>query len=334
LETRLRRGGSGPPGRRRRARVPATRSLTALLVGLLALGAASACGGSGDESAGDPSTDKLAQIQARGTLVGFFEPDYPPQSIANEDGTRPADTPCDDNQLTGAEVTGFDIEVTKLVASALEVEPCFVSPPWQEVAGGNWGDRWDVAYGSGAITADRMERLTMTQPYYTIPSRYFVRTDSAFQTPRDLERKKIGVCVSCSQEAFLRGDLVIPGTSIEPGPAEPEIVVFEVETPGLAALEKGTVDAFLTGDPVGRARIDEGSPLRALDAIAFTEYLSGFVDRSSGLETAPFVEKVNEIIRGLHEDGTLRELSVEWFGQDYASGAADFDLASLEQEVE
>lgn len=303
------------------------------LVALVAFGLA-ACGGGSDEASGDPSTDKLAQVLARGTLVGFFEPDYPPQSMAAENGTRPTETACDDNQLTGAEVTGYDIEVTKLVAAALEVEPCFVSPPWTEVTAGNWGDRWDLAYGSGAITADRMQRLYMTQPYYTIPSRYFVAKDSTYQVPSDLDGKKIGVCVSCSQEAYLKGELELPGTDVVVGVSEPEIVVFEVEPPGLDALEKGSIDAFLTGDPVGRARTEKGATLRAIDAVAFTEYLSGFVDKSSGLETAAFYAKVNEIIVGLHQDGTLQKLSTEWFGQDYASGAAEFDLEALDQNVE
>ncbi len=46
-------------------------------LGLLAVSLAGCGGGSDDGAAGDPVTDKLAQILAQGTLVGFFEPDYP-----------------------------------------------------------------------------------------------------------------------------------------------------------------------------------------------------------------------------------------------------------------
>lgn len=307
-------------------------ALLAPLVALTVALAATACGGSDGDAGGDPSTDKLAQIQARGTLIGFFEPDYAPQSLA-ADGARPADTKCGSDQLTGPQVTGYDIEVTKIVAERLGVEPCFVSPPWTEVTAGNWGDRWDIAFGSGAITADRMERLTMTQPYYATDNRYFVQKTSPFQTPRDLDGKRVGVCVSCSQEAYLKGALVIPGTEVVVDVKNPEIVVFEVEGPGLTAVDKGTIDAFLAADQVGRAHIDDGAPLRALEAVPFREFASGFVDRSSGLEVAAFFEEVNEIVRELHEDGTLAQLSREWFGTDYASPAAEFDLAALEQDV-
>lgn len=291
------------------------------------------CGGSASEG-GDPSTDKLAQIEARGTLVGFFEPDYAPQSIAAENATRPAETSCNDAQLTGTEVTGYDIEVTKLVARELGVEPCFVSTPWTEVTSGNWGDRWDIAFGSGAITVDRMERLYMTQPYYATANRYFVARDSTFQKPSDLDGRRIGVCVSCSQEAYLTGELVLPGVDVVVDVKNPEIVVFEVEGPGLEAVGKGTLDAFLAADQVGRAAIADGAALRPLEAVAFNEYASGFVDKSSGLEAAAFVERIDVIVQGLLEDGTLKELSLEWFKTDYATPAADFDLDALGQVVE
>jgi polar amino acid transport system substrate-binding protein len=304
-----------------------------LAVVLLALGT-TACGGSNGGSSGDPTKDKLAQIQARGTLVGFFEPDYPPQSIAVAGAKRPADTKCASDQLTGAEVTGFDVEMTKLVAEGLGVEACFTAPQWSDVTAGNWGDRWDIAYGSGAITADRIERLYMTQPYVTSANRYFVREDSPFQQVSDLDGKKIGVCASCSQEAYLNGELAIPGVDVVQTVKDPQIVVFEVEGPGLDALEKGTIDAFLAADQVGQGVIDEGSPLKALGAVAFTEYASGFVDKSSGLAAAAFVETVDEIVQALHEDGTLKALSEEWFDTDYVSAAGDFDLASLDQDVE
>ena len=48
----------------------------------------------------------------------------------------------------------------------------------------------------------------------------------------------------------------------------------------------------------------------------------------------PFVAKVNEIIRARHADGTLKRLSVKFFGEDYATEAATFDLDAIEQNVQ
>lgn len=323
-------------GRKLQRRVLAAAALAALAL------SAAACGGDSEPStepgatppvAGDASSDKLAEILARGTLVGYFEADYPPQAFAVEGAQRPAETKCRDDQLTAAEVTGFDVGTTKLVAEALGVEACFVSPTWTEITAGNWGDRLDIAYGSGSINSDRMTRLWMTQPYYGVPNFYFVLADSPYQDPSELDGKKIGSCASCSHELYLKGELVIPGVEITQTVSDPQIVTFETEGPGLKAVADGEIDAFLAAEPVGQARIDEGLALRPLEQIAFTYYPSGFVDKSSGLDVRAFVERVNQIITEAHVDGRLEALSMEFFGTDYASAAAAFDLEAIGQTV-
>jgi polar amino acid transport system substrate-binding protein len=309
------------------------------MVSLIVL--AVSCGaddGSGQDAApaaasatGDPSSDKLAQILARGTLVLSTDPEYPPQSYPVQGAVRPPDTKCTADQMTGDEMTGYDAETGKLVAEALGVEPCFVVPQWTQITSGNWGDRWDISYGSGSINEERMEFLWMTQPYYAVPNVYFVHEDSKFETPDDLAGKRIGACASCSHEFYLRGELEIPGVDIVVNVEDPEVAVVRGEADGLEAVAKGKMDAFLAALPVGQALIDDGLPLRPLDEIAFTYYPSGFVDKGSGLDSAAFVDRVNEIIRSAQADGTLGALSEEFFGTDYATAASEFDLDAIGQ---
>jgi ABC-type amino acid transport substrate-binding protein len=45
--------------------------------------------------------------------------------------------------------------------------------------------------GSGAITADRMTRLWMTAPYRAEAQRFYVREDSSYRRPSDLDGKRI-----------------------------------------------------------------------------------------------------------------------------------------------
>jgi len=282
----------------------------------------------------DPATDKLAQILARGTLVGYHEFNYPPQSMEVKGAKRPADSKCAENQLTADQVTGFDNETTKLLAEGLGVEACFATPSWTEVTAGNWGDRWDIAYGSGSINADRMQRLYMTQPYYAVPNYYFVAADSPARHASDLDGKRIGACASCSHELYLKGELEIPGIDIQVNVDAPKLVSYETEQPGLAATAKGKIDAFLAAEPVGRAQIERGVKLRRLPELAFTYYPSGFVDKSSGLASRAFADKVNEIIQAAQADGTLLALSRKFFARDYIAAAAGYDIAGIEQVIE
>jgi ABC-type amino acid transport substrate-binding protein len=103
------------------------------LAALAAMVALAGCGGDAPQDSATAAqagqvTDKLAQILARGTLVGYHEADYPPQSMEVEGAKRPADTRCVPTQLTASEVTGFDNETTKLLAERLGVEACFATP--------------------------------------------------------------------------------------------------------------------------------------------------------------------------------------------------------------
>jgi ABC-type amino acid transport substrate-binding protein len=305
-------------------------------VGVLAAVAAACGSGAATSSAPtlDPTTDKLGQILARGTLVGYAELNYPPQSIKVDGAKRAEPTKCQPNELTAPEVSGFDIETHKLVAKALGVEACFVSPQFSEVTAGNWGDRWDIAYASAAINARRMEVLWMTQPYYYIPQVFLVRSDSAAKVPSDLDGKTIGTCTSCTVEAYLQGTLVIPGVELIQKVKDPVLQGYETEFPGIDELAAGDIDAFLTAEPVAKAAIAEGRPLRILDEAAFSMYPSGLVDKGSNLSEKAFVDRVNEIIRAAHSDGTMKALSMEWYGVDYTTQAGKFDLSLLQQTVE
>jgi polar amino acid transport system substrate-binding protein len=295
---------------------------------------AASAGSARTQGTGDPSTDKLAQIIARGTLVLFTDPVYPPQSFKVKGAQRAAGTKCADNELTAPEISGYDAETGKLVAKALEVEPCFVTPSWTEVTAGNWGDRWDLAYGSGAIEFSRMEALYMTQPYYSTPTNFFVPRSSPAKTPEDLSGQRVGACTGCTMEKYLRGTLQLPGPKLEQLVDDPEIVTFDTEPPGLKATANGKVDAFLCSEPVGDEAIAEGAGRRKLDKPAYYSNKTGYVDKNSGLDVGPFVARVNEIIAARHADGTLKRLSIKYFGKDYAAQAAKFDLGAIEQNVQ
>lgn len=281
----------------------------------------------------DPATDKLAQVQARGTLVMFTDPEYPPQSMAVEGAERPDKTRCAANQLTGPEVTGYDAETSKAVAAALGVEPCFVTPSWNAVIAGSWNDRWDIAWGSGAITAERMQRLYVTQPSYSTPTNLFVAEDSEYRRAEDLSGKSVGACAGCTMEQYLRRTLELPGVTLTFPISDPDVQPFDNEIPGLEAVARHELEGFVCSEPVGQDEIDRGLPLRMLPDVLYETYKTGYVDRSSGLSSGAFVDEVNAIINRLHDDGTLGGLSEKFFGQDYASAAAEFDISALQQQV-
>jgi polar amino acid transport system substrate-binding protein len=284
---------------------------------------------------GNPSTDKLAQVLARGTLILSTDPAYPPQSYLVKGAKRLAKTKCAANQMTANQMAGYDADTGKLVAERLGVEPCFVVPTWSEIISGHWNDRWDISYGSGAINSDRANRLYFTQPYYAAPQLFFVAAKSKYEKPSDLDGKSIGVCAGCTHELYLKRTLTIPGVKIVYKVKNPKIPIFDVENPGLKAVAEGKIDAFLCAAPEGYGAIHNGLKLRALKEPAFFMYPTGFVDRFSAYDVKAFVAKIDEVVAGLHADGSLRKLSMkDFFGVDYATKAGKFDMKTIGQHVE
>jgi polar amino acid transport system substrate-binding protein len=300
---------------------------------------AAACSGgpsmTSGPSAGSPTAhrDKLAQIQARGTLVLPVDPAYPPASFGVEGATRGAGTACASNQLTAAEVDGYDVATGKLVAEKIGVEPCFVTPTWVQLLSGHWGDRWDIAFSSIGITTERMKDLYFTRPYYATPERFYVRTGSSTQTIEDLDGRRIGVCSGCFADLYLQKRLDIPGQKVEYQVDDAVIVPYSVERGGLEDVSTGKLDAFLCQETAGDQAINEGLLLRAIDPAPYAAFPAGAVDRSSGLEVRSFVDRVNGILAAALQDGSLSRLSTQHFGTDYASPAASFDVGALHQTV-
>lgn len=276
--------------------------------------------------------DHLAYVLARGILVLPVDLAYPPASFAVEGAERATSTKCEANQATGAEVDGYDVAAGKLVAEALGVEPCFVTPTWVQLLSGHWADRWDVAFSSIGITSSRMAELWFTRPYYATPERFYVKTGAGLTSLNDLDGLRIGVCQDCFADLYLQKRLDIPGATIDYVVDDAVIVQFALERSGLEEVGNGTLDAFLCQETAGDQAIAEGIDLVALDPAPYAAYPAGALDRSSSYAPGSLRDRLNTILADRFADGSLARLSVQYFGKDYATAAASFDLSVLGHE--
>ena len=279
--------------------------------------------------------NKLEEALARGTLIVSTDPAYPPQSELAEGGARASETKCAEDQHTASELQGFDIDVAVEIATRLGLEACFVTPDWTLITGGSWADRWDISVGSMTVTPERMEALYFSLPYYTTPAAFFVHQDNtALTQPSDLSGMRVGACAGCTYDSYLAGTLSIPGEEIVFVVLNPQFTGYETDINALQDLALGDgvrLDAVLTAQPTGAGAIADGLPLRQLGDPVYFEYLAAAFDRSSGIDSVPLAERVSEIILEMHEDGTLLELSQQYYGMDLTTAAGEFDLAALGQ---
>ena len=278
--------------------------------------------------------DQLAEILARGTIRMATDVAFPPQSELVEGAVRPTDTKCGPEEHTAAEMAGYDIDVNVELAKRLGVEPCFVTPDWEVVIGGNWADRFDIAIESMTITESRMENLWFAQPYKSQPEGFFVHADSSLTEPTELSGKKVGVCAGTTYEFYLERTLVMPGVDIDFLVEDAEIVGYDTDSTALQDLALGDgvrLDGVMTETPLGQHLIASGSPLKQLGGVAYYEYSAPAIDKSHSVDPIPFVVKVTEIIQEMHADGTMADLAAKYYDFDATSGAAEYDWEALGQ---
>ena len=256
------------------------------------------------EAAPAEEQDLLDEIMAAGKLVVSTDPNYAPQSFLNDSG----------------ELDGFDINTAQEVAKRLGVEIEFVTPDWDMITGGNWGGRWDISIGSMTPTEQRSEVLWFTDPYYYTPASFAVHKDNTTITSvDDLADKKLGLGTATTYEDYLNGVLSMMGGEImyDP-PAVGEIVAYTTDQEAIQDLQLGDgvrLDVVMSAQPTIQSAIDEGVPLKYVGTPAFYEPLVFALDKSRG-PSDKMIAKLNEILAEMHADGTLSDLSLQWFGVD------------------
>ena len=230
-------------------------------------------------------------------------------------------------------MTGYDAETGKLVAERLGVEPCFVTPPWSDVTAGNWGDRWDVAWGSGALTG--ADGAPVGHPAVLLHAACLLRpADSPDQEARSSRGRRSGPAAGLHAGAVPQPELELPGAKLEFVVDDPTIVTFEAEPPGLAAPRTATWRRSCAASRSAPRRSPDGARLRKLAPPAYTTQKTGYVDRGSSLADGVRRRRWTGILGSSTLTGRSRSCRDTYFGRDHATAAGAFDMAGLDQSVE
>jgi polar amino acid transport system substrate-binding protein len=251
--------------------------------------------------------DLLAEIQARGVIQISTDPNYAPQSFLKPDGS----------------FEGFDIDVAMEIAKRLGVEVEFVTPDWDIITAGNWGDQWDMSVGSMTVTTARQEILHFANPpYYYTPAQFAAAEGAGIESLEDVAGQTVCVGVSTTYESWLNGDMEALGLPEASLYAEPpaDVTVFPLTTDNecVQSIQAGREEfsVLLTSNTVVEAGIAGGAPIVKVGSPVFSENLAVAFDKNASKDPTRLAEEVGRIIAEMHEDGTLREFSMTWFNQD------------------
>ena len=234
------------------------------------------------------AADQLDTVKARGTLRIALEGTYPPFNFKDP--------------KTG-QLTGYDVEVAKLLASKLGLKPEFVTTEWASILAGLGAGKYDVIVSQVGITPKREQTFDFSQPYtYSTPQLIVRRNErTEYSKLEDLKGKKVGVGQG---SVFEQQAKAVPGIEVKSYPAAPE---------NLQDLAFGRVDAALN-DSLMVAWLLKSSqlPIRAGARVGALER-TGIAFQKGNPKFHAAVDKALEAVRA---DGSLKAASMKWFGVD------------------
>jgi polar amino acid transport system substrate-binding protein len=272
--------------------------------------------------------DKLQEIMERGRLIIASYSSYPPHAERIPGSVRNKESCCDVSEYTADQMKGFYIDLSVNLSRRLGLEPCFVTPQWTPIASGSWDDLWDIHIGALSITEDREKSVFFTRPYLSSEAVFYVaKNSSTISTLDDLNGKRIAVCAGCTFEQYLEGNLELPIRDAQNRIRNATIIAYYDESSALSDLflnNSSHIDAVLTDQPVGEAAILRGMKIRPVEPPAFYSYMAAAVDRQSRENSTSFIRIINEKIQEMHDDGTLRTISVAHYSKDYTEMAKNY----------
>ncbi|MFD1736001.1 transporter substrate-binding domain-containing protein [Bacillus salitolerans] len=195
-------------------------------------------------------------------------------------------------------MTGFDIEVGEAVAAELGLEPSQQKYKFNAIVEGVKTGRFDAAVASHTITEERLESVNFSTPYYYSGPQIFVRPDSNIQTLDDLTGLEVAV-----SKGSTYADTAAEVTDT--------IIQYDSDVTALESLNNGKHDAVITDFITGKEAIGAGFSIEGRALLGRSEQAIAVSKENEAL-----LEAINDALQTLRENGTLKDISIKYFGED------------------
>lgn len=233
----------------------------------------------------------LQEIQKRGTLRVGMEPGYMPFELTNQKG----------------EIIGFDVDMAKRMAKAMDVKLELVSTAWDGIIPALLTDKFDVIMSGMTLTQQRNLSINFATPYILIGQSILVNNSVAgeIKSYKDLNDPKYTVASKLGTTGEQATKRMIPNA---------KYISYETEQEGVIEVVNGKIDAFIYDMPFNAIAFGQkgAGKIIHLDKPFTKEPLAWGIRQGD----ADFLNWLNNFMEQIKYDGVYAKIYSKWFQDD------------------
>ncbi|MEJ6400982.1 transporter substrate-binding domain-containing protein [Nicoliella lavandulae] len=243
-----------------------------------------ACGNSNNSSSNGSYQSELTK---KGTLTVGLEGTYAPYSY-RQDG----------------KLKGFEVDLATDIAKKMNLKVNFVQTKWDSLIAGLGSNKYDAVMNNMTVTPQREKLYSFSTPYTYSYYTLITRSDSNIKSIKDIKGKNI-VDGAGTDNAVVAKNF---GAKVSSTPES---------ATGYQLIQQGRADGTVNAVPAWKyyAKHNSTKGLKEVDVPASLQKpaeTSVMLNKNSKAVT----KKVNQAIKELRADGTLKKLSIKYFGSD------------------
>lgn len=204
---------------------------------------------------------------------------------------------------------GFDIDMANEMGKRMGMAVKFQSTAWDGIFTALNSKKYDAICSSVSITEEREKNYVFTKPYIANAQEIIVKKgDTSIKTQDDLKGKNVGCQVSTTANDSAK-TLIKNGVSMNLSTYDQIIQCFQ-------ALSSNKIQAIIVDEVVGEYYVAKSPDKYETAAPKLTNEPIGICFRKSDTALRDSAQKA---IDAMVADGTMKKLSVKWFGKDLTS---------------
>ncbi|MBQ4241126.1 MAG: transporter substrate-binding domain-containing protein [Oscillospiraceae bacterium] len=231
--------------------------------------------------------DLLETIKERGYIIIATEGVWSPWTYHDDSG----------------KLTGFDVEMARLIAEKLGVEARFEETAWEAILAGVDSGRFDIACNGVGFTEERAKSYMFSEPYLYTSAVLLVQNENTDITCfEDLNGKKTANSVGSTYAALAESY----GATVQNVDTLEETITL---------LVQGRIDATINARVSYQDYMNE-HPDTAIKVVDEADTDMTAIPVKMSDDSKALVEAINKALQELKADGSLGRLSEQFFGLD------------------